>query len=493
MADNTVTSRQSTAEARTRMLGEGDLRKTLFALSLPAIVGMMSNAFYNVVDSIFIGRIGTTAIAAIAIAFPIFALVAAVGVSFGVGTASYVSRALGAGEKQRAERAIMVGLFGVIGFGLAFTITGLILIEPVMRAFGASDVVLPVAVEYGRVLIAFSLFPMLKMFFNNLVRAEGNTRWSMTSMITGAVLNIILDPIFIFVFGWGIRGAAIATVVSQAVAFSMLSGYFLFRFSYVRLSLKTLVPANLRPHSSGSMQENSLIFRQILAIGSPMFLRQALGSFAIALLNVTAAPFGDAAVASVGVLFRLLIFGMMPIYGFGQGYQPMAGYNYGARLFDRLFGAMRLSLIWTAMYASFLTLVALTFAPQILSWFTSDPEVIRIGARGLRMVYSVFPLFGFQVIALISFQALGKPLPAMMLGVARQFLFLIPTVFILSNVYGLPGILASQGVADFFTSLLAIGFGIALIRTLQKEAHIIQVDEQSTLTVDDSAIEKLRA
>lgn len=207
-------SRRETAEARTRILGDGDLRKTLFSLSLPAIVGMMSNAFYNVVDSIFIGRIGTTAIAAIAVAFPIFAIVAAVGVSFGIGTSSYVSRALGAGKKQQAERAIVIGLLGVVVSGLTFTIVGLILIEPVMRAFGASEAVLPVAVEYGRVLVTFSLFPMLKMFFNNLVRAEGNAKWSMTSMITGAVLNIVLDPILIFVLGWGIRGAAIATVVS---------------------------------------------------------------------------------------------------------------------------------------------------------------------------------------------------------------------------------------------------------------------------------------
>ncbi len=485
MADNASRSRQLIAEHRTRMLGVGDLRKTLFALSLPAIVGMMSNAFYNVVDSIFIGRIGTTAIAAIAVAFPIFALVAAVGVSFGIGTSSFVSRALGAGRKDQAERAIMVGLFGVIGLGLAFTIVGRMLIEPVMRAFGASEAVLPVAVEYGQVLITFSLFPMLKMFFNNLVRAEGNAKWSMTSMITGAVLNIILDPILIFGFGLGIRGAAIATAISQAVAFSMLSGYFLFRFSYVRLTLKSLVSGVLRPHPP--------IFRQVLAIGSPMFLRQALGSFAIALLNVSAAPFGDSAVASVGILFRLLIFGMMPIYGFGQGYQPMAGYNYGAKNFSRLFGAMKLSLVWTAFYAGVLTLLALTFAPQILSWFTIDPEVVRIGAQGLRMVYSVFPLFGFQVIALISFQALGKPLPAMMLGVGRQFLFLVPTVLILSNAFGLPGILASQGVADLLTSVLAIALGYRLIRSLQQESRTIKVDETPSLERANEAVEGLRA
>jgi putative MATE family efflux protein len=454
---------------------------------------MMSNAFYNVVDSIFIGRIGTTAIAAIAVAFPIFAIVAAVGVSFGIGTSSYVSRALGAGQKQRAERAIIIGLLGVVVAGLTFTIVGLILIEPVMRAFGASEAVLPVAVEYGRVLVTFSLFPMLKMFFNNLVRAEGNAKWSMTSMITGAALNIVLDPILIFVLGWGIRGAAIATVVSQAVAFSMLSGYFLFRFSYVRLSFKYVIPANLRPQSQRLTEDNAAIFRQIVAIGSPMFLRQALGSFAIALLNVTAAPFGDAAVASVGVLFRLLIFGMMPIYGFGQGYQPMAGYNYGAKNFSRLFGAMRLSLIWTAMYAGVLTSIALIFAPQILSWFTSDPEVVRIGARGLRMVYSAFPLFGFQIIALVSFQALGKPRPAMMLGLARQFLFLVPTVLILSNLFGLPGILASQGFADFLTSTLAIALGYRLVRTLQTEAHHIQVDERSVLTSERTTIEAVKA
>lgn len=265
------------------------------------------------VDSVFIGRIATTAIAAIAVTSPIFAIVAAVGVSFGIGTSSCVSQALGAGKKQQAERAIIIGLIGIVLSGLTFTIVGLILIEPVMRAFGASEAVLPVAVEYGRVLDTISLFPMLKMFVNDLLRAQGNLKWSMTSMITGAVLNIVLDPILIFVLGWGIRGAAIATVVSQAVAFSMLSGYFLFRFSYERLTFKHIVPANLRPQLQRLTQGNAAILRQIIAIGSPTFLRRALGSFSIALLNVTAATFGDAAVASVGVLFRLSIFGMMPI------------------------------------------------------------------------------------------------------------------------------------------------------------------------------------
>lgn len=456
--------RKERAEARTRRLGEANLRRVMFTLSVPAILGMLSNALYHVVDSIYIGRLGTQAIGAISVAFPIFALIGAVGISFGVGTASFISRALGAGRKREADRASAAGFVSVVVVGLSLSAFGLVFLDPVLRVFGATDTILPFARDYGVIMIAGSTVTMLKIYFNNLVRAEGNTRWSMIGMMSGAFLNIILDPILIFSVGLGIRGAAIATVISQGVALVLLAGHFVIRHSYVRFR-----PWDFRVPAT--------VYRDMLGTGSPMFFRQAMGSFAIALLNNAAAAYGDPAVASVGIVLRVLVFGMMPVYGFGQGYQPVAGYNYGAGSFGRLFHAMRLSIVWTAIYTSALTAVALVFTPYIAGLFSTDSEVIAIGTFGLRMVYSVFPLFGFQVVALVSFQALGKPLPALFIGLARQGIFLVPAVFLLDSWFGLAGVLASQGVADLLTALCSIALGAGLVRTLRGEARVAAAGE----------------
>lgn len=446
----------------------------MFSLSVPAILGMLSNALYHVVDSIYIGRLGTQSIGAIAVAFPIFALIGAVGISFGVGTGSFISRALGKGNKQQADRATAAGFLSVVVAGLSLTAFGLAFLDPVLRLFGATDTILPQARAYSVVMISGSTITMLKIYFNNLVRAEGNTRWSMVGMMSGAFLNIILDPILIFGFDMGIQGAAIATVISQGVGLTLLAGYFVKRHSFVRFR-----PWDLRVGAAA--------YQDMLGTGAPMFFRQAMGSFAIALLNNSAAPYGDAAVGATGVVLRVLVFGMMPVYGFGQGYQPVAGYNYGRGEFDRLFEAMRLSLTWTTLYTTALAAVAMVFAPQIISLFSSDPEVVSIGSQGLRMVYAVFPLFGFQVIPLVSFQSLGKPLPALLIGLSRQGIFLVPTVFILSSAFGLPGILASQGVADLLAALFATALGAGLIRTLRTEARTNGYTRESALTTASAA------
>ncbi len=449
-------SARARAEARTRSLGEGALRGTLFRLSLPAIIGMSSNALYNVVDSIFIGRLGTTALGAVAIAFPIFALIGAIGISFGMGAASFVSRRLGAGDRPSADRALSAAVVSVIVIGLSISAVGLVFLEPLLRLFGATDTIVPYAMQYARVLVAGSTIIMLKICFNNVVRAEGNTRWSMIGMVTGAGLNIVLDPILIFGAGLGITGAAWATIISQSVSLALLAGYFVLKRSYVRFNLlRFRLPL---AH-----------YREIVWVGTPMFFRQALASMGIALLNTLAAPYGDAAVGALGIALRVMIFGMMPVYGFGQGYQPMAGYNYGAGYYRRLFGVVRLSLTWTTVYATALAALLVSLAPTVVRFFSADPEVVAIGARGMRFIFSAFPVFGVQVISMVSFQALGKPMSAMLIGLARQGLFLVPIALLLSLSIGLDGVLAAQGVSDLLTGLLAGLLGLGLLRQLRRE------------------------
>lgn len=452
------------AEMRAQAMGEEKIPKILIKLSLPAIVAMLINAIYNTVDAFFIGKLGTSAIGAVAVAFPIFSLIGAIGLTFGIGGASYISRSLGAGNKPEADRTTSTAFFTSLISGIIFTVLGLVLIIPLLRAFGATDTILPFAKDYTRILIMGSIFTMLNMTMNNMVRAEGNAPLSMIAMITGAVLNIGLDPIFIFTFNLGITGAAIATVISQSISTIILLTYYLSKKSYMSLSIKNLKPSKK-------------IYSEILKIGSPSFIRNFLASFSIALINLAAKPYGDAAVAAIGLTFRVLVLGMFPLFGYAQGFQPVVGFNYGAKKFKRVFEAIRVSAIWTSVFSVAFAIVSITFAPNIISVFSNDPAVIDIGSRSLRAANLFFFLFGFQVITTVLFQALGKGLPAALLSLARQGIFLIPAVLIMPGILGLNGVIYSQPVADFLTIILTLFFAIDILRKLKKEAIALEKTE----------------
>ncbi|TVR03508.1 MAG: MATE family efflux transporter [Spirochaetaceae bacterium] len=446
-----------TPEERTRRLGEGPVKPVLAALALPSIVAMLSNALYNLIDAAFIGRIGTEAIGAVAVVFPFTEVIVGVGLMFGLGGASYISRSLGAGNREEANRTATTALFTAVGAGIVISIIGLIYLRPLLRLFGATDTIMPYAENYARVLVLGAPIIVARMTLNNIVRAEGNARLSMISMMTGAVLNVILDPIFIFVFGWGIQGAAIATVVSQIVAEGILLYYVFRRRSYLRIHPRYF----------------SLQFRlhwEILKIGMPTFVRQFFTSFAVGLLNNMAGLYGDAAVASVGLSFRILFLGMFPVFGFAQGFQPMAGYNYGARRYDRLFEVIKVGLRWATIFSVLFFVAIQLGAPWLVRIFTNDPEVIRIATRNVRAFHALFPFFGAAVLFNILFQALGRGIPAAILAMARQGIFLVPAVIILPRIFGLDGVLFSQAFADFFTLITTAFFAAAVLRKLRQEA-----------------------
>ncbi|MBP8660545.1 MAG: MATE family efflux transporter, partial [Mesotoga sp.] len=320
----------SSSEERARALGKMKIPSLLIGLSIPSIIAMLTNAIYNLVDAFFIGRIGTSAMGAIAIAFPIFNLIGAVGLTYGVGGASYVSRLLGAGDKEQADRAASTAFFTSLATGIAFTVLGLTFLDPLLKAFGATETIMEYAREYTMVIIMGSILNMMNMTMNNLVRAEGNAPRFMMAMVSGALLNVALDPLFIFGFGMGVVGAALATVISQSVSTMILLEYYLRKKSYTRLSIK-LYRFSLH------------IYGEIFKIGLPTFLRQFLSSFSVALLNNAAAVYGDHAVASVGITMRVLMLGMMVLFGYGQAFQPVTGYNYGAKNYSRIFEALKFS------------------------------------------------------------------------------------------------------------------------------------------------------
>lgn len=443
------------AEARTKFLGEGHIPRVLLTMGVPGIVGMVANAVYNITDSIFIGRLGTSQIGAVSVVFPLFTLAGALGLTFGVGAASYISRSLGAGRTDEANRTLAFALAGTVVAGIAFMVGAGVFLDPLLRGLGATDTILPYARAYGSIFIYGSIGIMLKMCLSHTIRAEGAALFSMVGIALGAVLNIILDPIFIFVFDMGIAGAGLATVISQWVAAVFLASYFLRGKGFLKPALRWLRPS-------------VRIVREVIGNGSPLFFRLLLESTAVAIMNTAAQSYGDAAVGAVGIVLRVLLFGSFPVYGFGQGYTPVAGFNYGARRYDRLFYAVKLGHIWTTAFVVLYTIVVVGFAPQVMLLFSGDPEVIGLGSMGLRIIHSVFPLFGFQMMALFTCQALGKTKMAFFMGISRQGLFLIPLVILLSQFFGFPGVLAGQAVADVLTAVVGVSFTMVVLRHLKK-------------------------
>ncbi len=429
----------------------------LVGLSIPSIIAMLTNAIYNLVDTFFIGRIGTSAVGAVAVAFPIFNLIGAVGLTYGVGAASYVSRLLGAGEKEQADKAASTALFTSLATGIAFALLGLMYLDPLLTAFGATETIMEYAREYTMIIIMGSIFTMMNMTMNNLVRAEGNAQRFMVAMVSGALLNVALDPIFIFGFGMGIKGAAVATVISQSVSTVIILEYFVRKKSFTNLSIR-LFRFSLH------------IYSEIFKIGLPTFLRQFLSSFSVALLNNAAGAFGDHAVAAIGITMRVLMLGMMVLFGYGQAFQPVAGYNYGAKKFSRVFEALNFSILVTTVFATFFAIIGMVIPGSIVSIFSNDPEVIDVGSRALRAVSIFFPSFGFVITFTVLFQALGKGFAAGLLSMSKQGLFLIPAIIVLPRLFELNGVIYAQTIADFFTLFVAAILAMMIVKKLKAQS-----------------------
>jgi putative MATE family efflux protein len=439
-------------DKRLKMMKEEKVSSVLIKLAIPAIVGMLVNAVYNIVDTLFVGRLGTSAVAAVSVAFPLFMIVTALGLTFGIGSASYISRLLGQGNKAEGDRTCSTAFFTSLAVGIIFTIAVLIYLEPILRLFGATETILPYAVDYSKALIIGSVFTMTNMVMNNVLRSEGSGKFSMIALITGAVLNIILDPIFIFSLEMGILGAAVATVISQVASTILLFSCFLRGKSYVKISPK-FVTLSTR------------MYAEIFKIGVPVFITQFLTSVAMAFINGAAGPYGDAAVAAMGITNKVFSLAMFVVFGYCQGFQPLAGFSYGAREFERLKEAIKTSLRWTTIFTCSLGVVFFLFAGTIISGFSNDPEVIGVGIKVLRALSTFLPFFGYQTVYTTLFQALGRGRQAGILSLSRQGLFLIPLVMVLSKLFGLNGLIASQPIADFLTLLLTL----VLVTGLKKE------------------------
>lgn len=429
-------------EQKYQMMTEAPIPGLIGRLAVPTIISMLVTSFYNMADTFFVGRIGTSATAAVGVAFPVMAIIQALGFFCGHGSGNSISRKLGAQEDDAAGELAATGFFGGLVLGLLVLILGLFFLTPLSRILGSTDTILPYTKEYLGIILVGAPWMTAQFVLNNQIRFQGNAFYAMIGVGTGAVLNIILDPILIFGFGMGIAGAALATVISQGISFCLL-------LSGVRIS--GCIPIRLK-----NVRFNRERLSEIAGGGLPSLFRQGLGSIATMTLNIAANPYGDAAIAAMSVVSRISMFAISALIGFGQGFQPVCGFNYGARKYDRVRTAFWFCVKISTGFLFGMAILGFLFSGHLIGIFRDDPEVIRIGTTAVRFQCATLILNGWIIMNNMMTQTMGKTFYASLLASARQGLFFIPLLLILPRVLGLAGIQSAQAVADLLTFLLSL-------------------------------------
>jgi len=437
------------------ILAQDDIKKLLFKLSLPATAGMIVMALYNVVDTIFIGRsVGSLGIAGLSIVFPVQMMVLALGQMIGLGSASVISRSLGAGEREKARRVLGTAATFTFIISVFLTLLGLIFIDPLLKIFGVTETIYPYSYDYMRIILLGTFFFAFAMNSNHVIRSEGQAKYAMLAMMLGAGLNIILDPIFIFALDMGVKGAATATVLAQIVAVIYVIIFF--------QSKKSTLHLNFR-----SLGLNFKLLQEIIKIGFSAFARHVSGSLIFIVVNNTLKLYnGDIAIAAYGIIMRLFRFLLMPMFGIAQGLQPIVGFNYGAGKIDKLQKAYKTAIIYASIISFSGFMVIQLFSRTLFGIFTSDPELIELGSNAIRIMV---PLIGFQMIGTVVFQALGKALPALILSMSRELIILIPLILILPRFYGLNGVWYASPISDILSFSLTAVLFYRLIKQLDNE------------------------
>ncbi|WP_406661757.1 MATE family efflux transporter [Methanolobus sp. ZRKC3] len=446
------------------MLAKESIRKLIFKLSTPAIVGLLVQAFYNLVDTIFVGRgLGADSalgIAGISVAFPIQMLMMAIAMGIGIGAASIISRSLGMGDSTKAEKTLANMVTLVVISSVIFTILGLIFIDPLLSLFGASESVLPFAKEYTKYILMGTIFFTFSAAMSNAIRAEGHAKFAMAIMLFSSVVNIILDPIFIFEFNMGIMGAAVATVISQVIGSVMVIYYYASSMSMVPFKLGYLMP-------------DLAISRETIGIGMSEFIFNSVESVVFILLNQSLLIYGgDMAIAVFGIIIKVFMLTLMPIIGIKHGIQPIFGFNYGANNFGRVREAVSLSNYIVFAMCMLSVIVVFIIPEQIFRVFSSDTELIKMGVPAIKISFLMMPFIGSQVVAMALLQSLGRSKQSLMITLSRQVFFLPPLVFILPMFMDLTGIWVSFPISDF------LGFVVAVI-LMKREVNKLKVSEKN--------------
>lgn len=448
------------------LLGSTPVPRALMSLGIPIMIGMLINALYNLVDAYFIGGLGERPMGSISVVFPLGQVVVGVGLMFGSGAASCLSRLLGKGDKSTADKVASTALYGSVFIGCILISLAIIFLKPILSFLGATDTILPYALTYARIYVLSCIFNVFNVTMNNIVASEGAAKTTMCALLSGAGINIVLDPVFIYTLKMGVAGAAIATAISQIVSTIVYLSYVFGKKSTFSFSLKKFTP-------------EKEIVAEILKIGVPTLTFQLLTSLSVALINRAANGYGDAVIAGMGAVTRVTSMGTLVVFGFLKGFQPLAGFSYGAKNFKRLRQSIKVSILWSSIFCVIAGLLMALFSTQIISQFASGNEaMITVGQKSLMANGFSFFLFGFYTVYSSLLLALGKSTAGFILGACRQGICFIPVIMILPKFAGINGIFYAQPIADVMSAIVTVFMALHLHKKLE-------VDESAERTTAD--------
>lgn len=443
--------------SKLELLGNAPVSKALVSLGIPIMIGMLINAFYNLADAYFVGGLGEQQMGAISIVFPIGQAVVGLGLMFGNGAASYLSRLLGCGNKKAADIAASTALYSSVLIGAVFIMIAAIFLKPILTLLGATETIMPYALVYARIYILSCIFNVFNVTMNNIAASEGAAKTTMFALLSGAVINIGLDPLFIYAFHMGVAGAAIATAISQFISTAIYLAYILKKKSAFTFAIKNFSP-------SGQ------IYIEVLKIGIPTLVFQLLTSLSIALINRASSAYGDSIIAGMGAVTRITSMGTLIVFGFLKGFQPIAGFSYGAENFQRLRQSVKISILWSTAFCIIAGLFMIIFSAQIIAQFANgNKEMILFGQKSLAANGFSFFLFGFYTVYSSLFLALGKGTAGFVLGACRQGICFVPVILLLPGIFGLNGILYAQPAADVLSAIVTVFMAFTLHHRLSGE------------------------
>ena len=445
---------KSRQENRRDMMLNGKIHRIIPRLALPMMVSMLINSFYNMVDTYFVSKISSEATAAAGVNFSLMSIITSIGMAFGVGAGSYISRLLGAKRDEEASKTISTAFVLAISFGTLLMIFGLIFMKQLVVFMGATPDIIKYSMDYASYILYAAPIMAGSFVLNQGLRAEGSPLFSMIGMAVGGVINIILDPIFIFVFGWGVAGASSATALSQLISFLVLLYPYLKKHTLIRLSLKLFSPTKD-------------ILTEISKMGFPTLIRSGLLTVSSIVTNNIAGSFNTYALAAMSIVNRLMMFMGSVLIGFGQGFQPVAGFNWGAKRYDRVLKAFWFCSIVGVVAMAVLCSILAIFAPNVMMAFSDNPDVIDLGAFSIRLNCLAMPVHAWVIVINMLFQAMGRGTSAAILSLSRQGICLIPAVVLMSIIFGVWGLASAQAVADFMSMLLAVPMLIKVLREIK--------------------------
>ena len=459
---------------------ETPVKPLITSLAVPTIISMLITAVYNTADTFFVAQISTAATAAVGLVFSLMTLVQAFGFTFGLGAGSLISRLLGRREADAAERFACSALAAGVVLGILFAVFGNLYLEPIVRLLGADDGNVADAMQYGKYILIGMPASLSSFILNNLLRAEGKAKFALIGIMTGGILNVAIDPLLIFTFKMGTAGAAVATAVCQLISCAVLLTAYFRGKTILKLRIRRV---SLKPRTYGAILKNGMpsLFRQGLSsIATIMLNRYAASTgaaaLAIAVAGTTAEEMSSAAVAAMSIVTKVFMAIFSAVIGFGQGYQPVAGYNYGAKKYGRVKEAATFMWVVATCILTALGGLCFLFAPDIIHAFRDDPNVVKIGTTALRAQCICMPLLPIGVTCNMSFQSIGKPLLSTITSSMRQGLFFIPLILILAPTFGLTGVEYTQAAAEVLTAVASLPFLLVFLRRLKREDKAQQTE-----------------